>query len=418
MSSRRCWLVLLAGCVLSSLLLYYLARWGDDRHLAWWFGRGNVSYVTYFPHRAWRNQSTKTILLWTTRFGRPFWALAGYETFKSCKVSACEFITDHNRINDSDALLFHPKDKDLLIEPLPTHHPDHQVWVLVNHEPLFRLDLDFSRYDGVFNWTAMYRRDADVYSPYGGLMRRDKPFQSWETETDPDLLSLGRTPHNVSGFPPSLAASKKLALTDFHAQKTKLVAWVSSNCVDQSRRRRVVNQLSRHLPIDMYGDCGNLTLGKSEQDSVLTNYRFFLSFESSLCRDYVTEKFWAALGQNQIPVVFGAADYSQVAPPNSFMDVRDFRSVRDLADYMKEVDSNPSLYNQHLWWTQYYRAVSDYQLFMTCELCRVLHDGRRPAKTYTDLQGWLSNDTCSMHSMFDTVSRTVEGHLLRKDIIP
>ena len=42
-----------------------------------------------------------------------------------------------------------------------------------------------------------------------------------------------------------------------------------------------------------------------------TTYKFYLSFENSLCVDYITEKLWRILYFNVVPVVLGAADYSQ-----------------------------------------------------------------------------------------------------------
>ena len=52
-------------------------------------------------------------------------------------------------------------------------------------------------------------------------------------------------------------------------------------------------------------------------------YRFYLSFENAICRDYVTEKIFNALRLNTIPVVLGGADYSALLPPHSFIDARD-----------------------------------------------------------------------------------------------
>jgi alpha-1,3-fucosyltransferase len=41
-------------------------------------------------------------------------------------------------------------------------------------------------------------------------------------------------------------------------------------------------------------------------------YKFYLSFENSLCSDYVTEKFWKILNFNIVPIVLGGANYEKV----------------------------------------------------------------------------------------------------------
>ena len=57
------------------------------------------------------------------------------------------------------------------------------------------------------------------------------------------------------------------------------------------------------------------------------DYKFYLAFENSLCRDYVTEKFFNALLFSTVPIVYGGADYEAIgAPPNSYIDVRNFTS--------------------------------------------------------------------------------------------
>lgn len=56
------------------------------------------------------------------------------------------------------------------------------------------------------------------------------------------------------------------------------------------------------------------------------DYKFYLAFENSLCRDYITEKFYLALLYNVVPVVYGGANYTNLAPKKSFIDIRDFKS--------------------------------------------------------------------------------------------
>ena len=58
--------------------------------------------------------------------------------------------------------------------------------------------------------------------------------------------------------------------------------------------------------------------------------QFYLSLENSLCADYVTEKFWKVLGHNVIPVVLNGANMSNIAPNHSYIDFKDFNSIKGI----------------------------------------------------------------------------------------
>ncbi len=69
---------------------------------------------------------------------------------------------------------------------------------------------------------------------------------------------------------------------------------------------------------------------------VEANYKFYLSFENSYCRDYITEKFWKVLKYQVVPIVMGAGDYSLYAPKKSYINV--------------EVNQNPYNINLGAYW--------------------------------------------------------------------
>ena len=92
--------------------------------------------------------------------------------------------------------------------------------------------------------------------------------------------------------------------------------------------------LSRHLGVDVYGkgSCSDpgMACERSKDDKCLrmlsTSYKFYLSFENSLCADYITEKFFKVLEYNVIPVVINGVNMTKFAPPNSYIDLKDFKN--------------------------------------------------------------------------------------------
>ena len=53
-------------------------------------------------------------------------------------------------------------------------------------------------------------------------------------------------------------------------------------------------------------------------------------------------RFYRSLKYDVVPVVYGKANYSKLAPDMSYIDVRDFKSARHLADYLNQLE--PSFY--------------------------------------------------------------------------
>jgi alpha-1,3-fucosyltransferase len=67
------------------------------------------------------------------------------------------------------------------------------------------------------------------------------------------------------------------------------------------------------------------------------HYKFYLSFENSVCEDYVTEKYYNIMKYNLIPVTYNGANMSLYGPPHSSINALDFNTTEDLVKYLKEV---------------------------------------------------------------------------------
>ena len=206
-----------------------------------------------------------------------------------------------------------------------------------------------------FNWSMSYRQDADIHLYYGS-------------------------------FKPSMNKTRKSS-RNFNSKKGKhspSVAWMASHCPTNSRREDYVKELKKYIDVDVYGDCGELKCKKSLfwqfsecYQMIESKYKFYLSFENSICTDYVTEKFFRiAQLDSVVPVVHGGADYSRIAPPNSYIDARQFEP-KQLADYLNKLDDNDGLFEKYLQWKDNYVVEAGFRKTIQitfCELCRKLHE--------------------------------------------
>ena len=81
----------------------------------------------------------------------------------------------------------------------------------------------------------------------------------------------------------------------------------------------------------------------------------------------------------------GGANYKEMAPPHSYIDVNDFKSIKDLADYLIRLSKNRKEYNAYFKWKNTHNM---YGLNTFCELCQKLHDPTIPTKTVANSYDW------------------------------
>ena len=184
-------------------------------------------------------------------------------------------------------------------------------------------------------------------------------------------------------------------------KKNKAITWFASNCKSASKREDIVRTLQKFISIDIYGKCGTLQCEKNSTlclDMLTSSYMFYLSFENSLCRDYITEKLYRPLTEYVIPIIFNSANMSLYAPPDSYIDVNDFNSVEHLVSHLKFLMSNPIEYGKYFWWKRYYDVVMDPLSFKIgfCDLCMKLNDPEfmNQKHMYPDIHSWWTNGMC------------------------
>ena len=175
----------------------------------------------------------------------------------------------------------------------------------------------YEKLKNFFNWTMTFRLDSDFPNPYGWVEPMEHSYIAPPSQKNfPDLafdIYKAKQEETTLKFIENLQTET--------STKGKLVAWMVSNCGTHSQREHYVQELRKHIPVDIIGECGKLKCKRTEGDKnrclrdISKEYKFYLSFENSVCNDYVTEKFWNPLSFNSIlPVVLGAGNYTKIAP--------------------------------------------------------------------------------------------------------
>jgi hypothetical protein len=101
-------------------------------------------------------------------------------------------------------------------------------------------------------------------------------------------------------------------------------------------------------------------------------YKFILSFENSICKDYVTEKMYEAMRYNWVPIVRGGADYNTLTPEHSVIDASN-RTPAELAKIIRALDDDKNEYLRYFQWKKTTVSIALYSPD-TCKLCEQLRN--------------------------------------------
>jgi hypothetical protein len=116
-----------------------------------------------------------------------------------------------------------------------------------------------------------------------------------------------------------------------------------------------------YIHIDSYGKCLNniksndIKAHKQSNSVIYASYKFVIAIENSNCEDYITEKLVEAFSSTSIPIIASRErkpDYKRFAPEYSFINVYDYKSMKELADYLNYLSENETAYHEYLWFRQ------------------------------------------------------------------
>ncbi len=342
-----------------------------------------------------------------------------------CPVTECLFTSDLTMFNQSDVVLFSAETTpDFVVDRMP--HQRFVFFILespVNTKHLKIIQESRTRHN-YFNWTMTYRQDSDIVLRdfLGGMqpkpvMEQKQKDDSYFAKQYPPRIHLANPAFsarrgyqiNSTNMFSSVEIMKNAAtkrnnnLVTFDEEpsnksywfnsKTKMVAWFVSHCDTPIQREEYARQLSQYVPVDIYGNCGHMECGGdcNDDERLRNDYKFYLAFENSWCPDYVTEKFYRSFKLDVVPIVLSGADYERFAPPHSYINVLDFATPKDLADYLLLLNSSDSLYARYFDWREHYEVTLP-AMDGWCDLCQMAHDDSLPPKVYHDIKHWWEDD--------------------------
>ncbi|XP_071979776.1 3-galactosyl-N-acetylglucosaminide 4-alpha-L-fucosyltransferase FUT3-like [Engystomops pustulosus] len=257
-------------------------------------------------------------------------------------ILGCKLTLDRRLYNVSDAVLIHHADIMYNKSTLPQDPKPHfQRWIWWNVEPP-RIIKNLEMLDNLFNMTMTFRKDSDIFSPYGQMEPLKQRLQNFT-------------------IPP----------------KSKLVSWVVSQWYPGAPRIAYYEEFKKHIPIDVYG-AKHKKLSWGDFHATISQYKFYLAFENSVYKDYITEKLWSnAFGTWTVPVVLGTSreNYERFLPGDAFIHVNDFPSPKELAAYLLELDKDDEKYRKYFNWRHQYRVLLNKgPTYAYCRICKVIRE--------------------------------------------
>ena len=309
-----------------------------------------------------RSSSSEKIIL---HIGERQNALFNSLLFDSCEYSNCKFYQteDIGSAFQGDVLIF-SSGSNRLSQEVDALIRQRQIWLMYSLESPAYSHNKWDSYINGFNGSITYLQDSFPGSlPYGIKV--------------PKSNSTART------------------VVDYAKGKTKGAFAYVSNCQSVGYDRLgTMKELGKYINVDIFGDCtkNSPCPGKASvscEAKLHAGYKFYLAFENSMCKEYMTEKFWRSLYSTggYVPVVVGGLsvdDYTRHAPPNSFIHAYNFSSVAQLGRYLKQLMADDKAFNRYHEWRQHY----DITLYtstkaLPCKLCEAAH---KPEATFRNHQ--------------------------------
>ena len=266
-------------------------------------------------------QDEKVVLLcWSKLWGKPAKSFEGVwkkgNERGQCPV-ACEVTINRSRIKEAKGFIIHASD------PKPLPPSKHIPWVLLTQEnPVFTNVLNSAEYMSQFHLLASYRLDSDIPVPV-----------YYKPKLDPPIAFENKTGGIMAAF---------------------------TNC--ERVRTAYLKELMKYIKVDSYGGCAHNKNGltkrysgdfKRAKQNLERSYKFVIVFFNQDCDYFVDDQLTHAFDAGAVPIVMSTDKVYEFLPgnlKNAIVNVRDFKSPKDLADRLNFLMGNKKEYYKYLEW--------------------------------------------------------------------
>ncbi|KAM7367181.1 hypothetical protein PAMP_015103 [Pampus punctatissimus] len=291
------------------------------------------------------------VLIWKWPFGK--------KHDLSCSIyniTRCHLTVDRSLYHKAHGVLFHHRDIDWGMVDMPKEpRPWFQKWVWFNMESPEN-SAPIPKANHLFNLTCNYRLESNIPMPYGYLV---------------PAVTTGKTTFKLPA-------------------KDKLVCWIVSNWNPKFKRFQFYDELKKHIKINAYGRAFGQLVSDQDYLKIISSCKFYLSFENSVYKDYITEKLYIPMNLGSVPVVLGPPrqNYEDHIPGDSFIHVHDFSTPKELAERLLYLDKNHDEYMRYFNWKSKFQVkLSHFGREHACKTCVYLQN-HRGYRAFHDLIKW------------------------------
>lgn len=276
-------------------------------------------------------------------------------------IDSCRLSDDKSLAAEATGILIYHKGISEDLSNLPTSRTRVQRWIWFNPDSPSNTR-QIPGIEALFNLTLTYRKDADIQV-------------RWK-------VSSRKTPEENFTPPP----------------KRRFVCWIVDTkemSQNSTRSYEAYVELLKYIEVDLFDISADEAKGEGYL-STIRSCKFYLSFESFVHRDYITEKFTAPLALGTVPVALGPPrkNYENFVPGSSFIHVNDFADSAALAEHLQNLDKDEQAYQRYFDWRKFYTigmpfAEEKYRfLHPICQACH--HLGLSNVFRYVpDLYQWF-----------------------------